>query len=183
MTTLNATIDPFVGTVTTTNMASCTCPQWPRISRKCLHENTKYGVKTFKVEQIALQYWYNTIAFSGLSGSMEEDFSTESQLWKKVSQTRNQTPYMRKGKHSPFKLESSDKDHHNHHHLIIIDMVLALASLQRNSLSRYAYCKRRRDFGFFRSVNHFSESRANANHIVRNVLAENDFASKLLKNS
>ena len=136
MTTLNATIDPFVGTVTTTNMASCTCPQWPRISRKRLHENTKYGVKTFKVEQIALQYWYNTIAFSGLSGSMEEDFSTESQLRKKLARPEIKTPYMRKGRHSPFKLESSDKDHHNHHHLIIIDMVLALASLQRNSLYR-----------------------------------------------
>lgn len=30
------------------------------------------------------------MASSGFSGSMEEDFPTESQLWKKVHQTRNQ---------------------------------------------------------------------------------------------
>ena len=29
------------------------------------------------------------ISFSGLSGSMEEDFFAESQLWKKFRQTRN----------------------------------------------------------------------------------------------
>ena len=29
-------------------MASCTSPQWPRISRQCLHENTKYGVLNFR---------------------------------------------------------------------------------------------------------------------------------------
>ena len=34
--------------LTTTNMASCTSPQWPRISRQCLHENTKYGVLNFR---------------------------------------------------------------------------------------------------------------------------------------
>ena len=45
MTTLHATLDPFVGKLTTTNMASCTSPQWLRISRQCLHKNTKYGAK------------------------------------------------------------------------------------------------------------------------------------------
>ena len=51
-------------------------------------------------------------------------------------------------------------------------------------VSRCVYCKLRRDFGFFCSVNHFSEGgTVNANHNVTcsPSLAEND--SRLLKNS
>jgi len=46
-----------------------------------------------------------------------------------------------------------------------------------------AYCKLRRAFGFFCSVNHFSEGRVKANHIVTSSpsLAEND--SRLIRNS
>ena len=46
-----------------------------------------------------------------------------------------------------------------------------------------AYCKLRRDFGFFCSVNHFSEGGVKANHNVTSSpsLAENDF--RLFKNS
>ena len=49
--------------------------------------------------------------------------------------------------------------------------------------SRFAYRKRRRDFGFFCSVDHFSEGRVNANHNITcsPSLAEND--SRLFKNS
>ena len=50
-------------------------------------------------------------------------------------------------------------------------------------VSRCAFCKLRRDFGFFCSVNRFSEGGVNANHNVTCTpsLAEND--SRLLKNS
>ena len=50
-------------------------------------------------------------------------------------------------------------------------------------VSRCAFCKLRRDFGFFCSVNHLSEGGVNANHNVTcsPSLAEND--SRLLKNS
>ena len=43
-------------------------------------------------------------------------------------------------------------------------------------VSRCAYCKMRRDFGFFCSVNHFTEGGVNANHNVTRSpsLAEND---------
>ena len=43
-------------------------------------------------------------------------------------------------------------------------------------VSRCVYCKLRRDFGFFCSVNHFSEGGVNANHNVTcsPSLAEND---------
>jgi len=43
-------------------------------------------------------------------------------------------------------------------------------------VSRCAYCKIRRDFGFFCSVNHFTEGGVNANHNVTRSpsLAEND---------
>ena len=46
-----------------------------------------------------------------------------------------------------------------------------------------AYCNLRRDFGFFCSINHFSEGGVKANHNVMSSpsLAEND--SRLLKNS
>ena len=43
MTTLNATFDPFVGTLTTNNMPSCTSPHDFEFFRQCLHKNTKYG--------------------------------------------------------------------------------------------------------------------------------------------
>ena len=48
---------------------------------------------------------------------------------------------------------------------------------------RGAFCKLREEFGFFCSVNHFSEGGVNANHNVMCLpsLAEND--SRLLKNS
>ena len=48
---------------------------------------------------------------------------------------------------------------------------------------RGAFCKLRGDFGFFCSVNHFSEGGVNANHNVMCLpsLAEND--SRLLTNS
>ena len=48
---------------------------------------------------------------------------------------------------------------------------------------RSAFCKLRRDFGFFCSVNHFSKGGVNANHNVTCTpsLAEN--YSRLLKNS
>ena len=50
-------------------------------------------------------------------------------------------------------------------------------------VSRCAYCKLRRDLGFFCSVNHFSEGGVKANHNVTSSpsLAENDF--RLFKNS
>ena len=50
-------------------------------------------------------------------------------------------------------------------------------------VSDCVFCKLRRDFGFFSSVNHFSEGRVNANHDVTcsPSLAVND--SRLLKNS
>ena len=49
--------------------------------------------------------------------------------------------------------------------------------------SRCAFCKLPRDFGFFCSVNHFSEGGVNANHNVTytSSFAEND--ARLLKNS
>ena len=48
--------------------------------------------------------------------------------------------------------------------------------------SRCAYCKLRKDFGFFCSVNHLSEGGVNANHnvICSPNFTEND--SRLLKN-
>ena len=50
-------------------------------------------------------------------------------------------------------------------------------------VSRCAFCKLRRNFGFFCSVNNFSEGGVNANHdaMCSPSLAEND--SRLLKNS
>ena len=50
-------------------------------------------------------------------------------------------------------------------------------------VSRWVFCKLRKDFGFFCSVNHFSEGGVNANHSVTcsPSLAKND--SRLLKNS
>ena len=50
-------------------------------------------------------------------------------------------------------------------------------------VSRWAYCKLWRDFGFFCPVNHFSEGGVNANHNVARSpsSAENDF--RLFKNS
>ena len=50
-------------------------------------------------------------------------------------------------------------------------------------VSRCAFCKLRRDFGFFGSVNHFSEGGVNENHNATCLpsFAEND--SRLLKNS
>ena len=50
-------------------------------------------------------------------------------------------------------------------------------------VSHCAFCKLRRDFRFFCSVNHFSEGGVSANHNVTcsRSLAEND--SRLLKNS
>ena len=129
MTALNATIDRFVGNVTTTNMASCTSPQWPRISRKCLHENTIYGVKTSKVERLALQYWYNS--------------------------------FLR-----PLRVDGRGFLHRK-------------ATLKKGSPDQ----KSKRLTCAKGGTVHFSEGRANANHNVRNVLAENDIDSRLLKNS
>ena len=40
--TSNTTFKPFVTTLTTTNMASCTSPPWPRISRQPLHGNIRH---------------------------------------------------------------------------------------------------------------------------------------------
>ena len=49
-------------------------------------------------------------------------------------------------------------------------------------VSSCPYCKLRRDFGFFCSVNHLSEGEVNANHnVTPPSLAKND--SRLLKNS
>ena len=44
MTALKATFDPFVGTLTTTNMASTVLLNDYEFSRQYLHKNTKYGV-------------------------------------------------------------------------------------------------------------------------------------------
>ena len=51
MTTLHATLDPFVGTLTTTNMAFALLLNDFEFSRQCLHKNTKYGFQ--KMDQIA----------------------------------------------------------------------------------------------------------------------------------
>ena len=82
--TLNATFDPFVGTLTAKNMVSCTSPQWFRIFSTMLAQN-------YKIWRLKLPKWtkrlFNTdiIASSGVSGSMEADFFTKSQSWKKGS--------------------------------------------------------------------------------------------------
>ena len=64
-----------------------------------------------------------------------------------------------------------------------IKIALALWHFQRITakfvVSRCAYCKLRRDFGFFCFVNHLSEGGVNANHNV--TCSPND--SRLLKNS
>ena len=59
MTTLHATLDPFVVTLTTTNMASRTSPQWLRIFSTMLAQKIQnMAFKTSKLDQIALEYWY-----------------------------------------------------------------------------------------------------------------------------
>ena len=47
MTTLKATFDPFVGTLTTTNLASYGSPQWLRIFWTILARKKKFGVQNF----------------------------------------------------------------------------------------------------------------------------------------
>ena len=51
-----------------------------------------------------------------------------------------------------------------------------LISSAKFVVSRCAYCKIRRDFGFFCSINYFTEGGVNANHNVTRSpsLAEND---------
>ena len=64
-----------------------------------------------------------------------------------------------------------------------IETQMAMLVTAQFIVSRCVYCKLRRDFGFFCSVNHFSEGGVNANHNVTcsPSLAEND--PRLLKNS
>ena len=56
---LHATLDPFAETLTTTNMASCTSPQWLRIfSTMFAQKIQNMAFKTSKMDQIALEYRY-----------------------------------------------------------------------------------------------------------------------------
>ena len=50
MTTLHATLDRFIGTLTTTNMASCTSPQWLRIFSTMLAQK-------YKIWRLKLPKW------------------------------------------------------------------------------------------------------------------------------
>ena len=110
MTTLNAAFDPFVGTLTTNNMHSCTSPQWLRIFSTMLAQ--KYKIWRLKLPKWT-KYLSNTdrIAFSGASGSMEEDFFTKSQSWKKGSpDQRSRCRTCAEACHSPFKYDCTSKD-------------------------------------------------------------------------
>ena len=64
-----------------------------------------------------------------------------------------------------------------------VEIPLKLSLTAKFVVSCCAYCKLLRDFGFFCSVNHFSEGGVNANHnaTCSPSLAEND--SRLFKNS
>ena len=89
MTTLNATFDPLVGTLTTKNMASCTSRHYDfEFSRQCLHKDTKYTFKTTKMDQITLECWYNS--FLGLLRADGRGFLHQKPILKKVRQNRNQ---------------------------------------------------------------------------------------------
>ena len=59
---------------------------------------------------------------------------------------------------------------------IKVNLTLNCSITAQFVVSCCAFCRLRRDFGFFFSVNHFSESGVNANHIVMcsPSLAEND---------
>ena len=109
MATLNATFDPFVGTLTTNNMPSCTSPQWLRIFSTMLAQ--KYKIWRLKLPKWR-KYLSNTdrIAFSGVSGSMKEDFFTKSRSWKKGSpDQRSRCRTCAEACHGPFKYDCTPK--------------------------------------------------------------------------
>ena len=84
MTTLKATFDPFVGTLTTTNMASYCSPQWLRIFSTTLAQ--KYKIWRLKLPKWT-KYLLNTdiMAFLGVSGSVQDDFFTKTPILKNYS--------------------------------------------------------------------------------------------------
>ena len=84
MTTLKATFDPFVGTLTTTNMALYGSPQWLRIFSTTLAQ--KYKIWHLKLPKWT-KYLLNTdiMAFLGVSGSMQDDFFTKTPILKNCS--------------------------------------------------------------------------------------------------
>ena len=84
MTTLKATFDPFVGTLTTTNMASYCSPQWLRIFSTTLAQ--KYKIWRLKLPKWT-KYLLNTdiMTFLGVSGSVQDDFFTKTPILKNYS--------------------------------------------------------------------------------------------------
>ena len=90
MTTLNARIDWSVCRNTDNN--ECGLVHFsPMTSNFLTMLASKHHIWGLKLPKWTKQLFnIDIMASSGLSGSMEEDFPTESQLWKKVHQTRNQ---------------------------------------------------------------------------------------------
>ena len=133
MTTLNTAFDPFVGTLTTNNMPSCTSPQWLRIFSTML-------AQIYKIWRLKLpKYLSNTdrIAFSGVSGSMKEDFFTKSRSWKKGSpDQRSRCRTCAEACHSPLKYDCTSKDqpHQILRHLKHILKVFSSRCMSRNAL-------------------------------------------------
>ena len=84
MTTLKATFDPFVGTLTTTNMASYGSLQWLRIFSTTLAQ--KYKIWRLKLPKWT-KYLLNTniMAYLGVSGSMQEDFFAKTPILKNLA--------------------------------------------------------------------------------------------------
>ena len=64
-----------------------------------------------------------------------------------------------------------------------VEIPLKLSLTAKFVVSRCAYCKLRRDFGFYCSVNHFSEGGVNANYNVTCSPSLAEIDSRLFKNS
>ena len=76
MTTLNATFDPFLETLTTKNMASCTYSSMTsNFLDNAFTKIQNMAFKTSKMDQLNS----DIIAFAGVSGSVGDDFFTKSQ--------------------------------------------------------------------------------------------------------
>ena len=109
MTTLNATFDPFVGTLTTNNMSSCTSPQWLRIfSTKLAQKIQNMAFKTPKMNKISLEYLYNS--FLGRLRVDGRGFFHQKPILKKGSpDQRSRCRTCAEACHGPFKYDCTPK--------------------------------------------------------------------------
>ena len=91
--------------MTTTNMASCTSPQWLLLPRQCLHKNTKYGVWNFQIGPNSS--WILILCLSRESqGRWKRISSPKANLEKTFARTKIKMPHLRRSvPHSPFKLD------------------------------------------------------------------------------